>query len=1098
MQAILGTMLLAAIFGYMAWLTCAKDVFKKTSNKTYLVAVLALGFVVRLIAASSYRGHETDMNCFVGWADMAFSNGLSQFYLSEGFHDYPPGYVYVLYVLGAIKQLFSLKGPILWVVLKLPAIVCDLCLGYMAYNLTTEKFSKLAGTVVCAFVVLNPTVILNSSLWGQVDSVLALFCVMSIYLAAQHKLGKSFFVFAAALLIKPQAIFFAPVLLFGFIDEFFLRAEFDKRRFINTILCGVGAVAMLLVLFMPFGNTPIEGISVILNQYISTIGQYNYMTINAFNLYGALGQNWTELTAFASVLGYVFIVAVVIFSAFMFFRNEGKERYFFTAFILVFGIYMLSVKMHERYAFPGIFMLIMAVAISPTNKNMLTYGLFSLSQFFNIAWVLFVYESDTGAYYKSPVIIVASLINLLLFAWVVYGTNKKIRAKSKSETESKPAFKTSEKFVRITAFDISAMLVITAIYGGIAFYKLGDRFSPETYTEITTQPITIDLGEEQEISSTAFYLGARHLESNRNITLSYLDNNGISVYNDIIDDGSVFVWTLREDNPVTARYVEISTNSDDVVYMNELCFIDVDGAVITPQSFDGGAEMFDEQEYLDTEKSYMSGTYFDEIYHPRTAYEFLHHLSVYEWTHPPLGKVLMGIGIALFGMTPFGWRFVGTLLGVVMVPIVYLIARRMFKYRWLSVQTCLLYTFDFMHFTQTRLATIDTYVTLFIMLMYYYMYKYYKKSFYDMPLHKTFIPLGLSGIFFGLSVASKWTGIYAGVGLALIFFITIYDRWREYKYALLSPDGETNSISHKFVIDSFAKNTVKTLLYCCLMFIAVPFAIYTLSYIPYLLTPSGEGLKTIFINAEQMLTYHGKTVVDSTHAYSSYWYEWPIMYRPLWYYANTLDNGLKQGISAFGNPAVWWIGIGAVAYNMALAIIIPLRRKNYFNKNKYLFAVAYGLIFAILTILAGLAGMSNEKLTRLLPCVMLYSVIIVGTFIITMMYDDRIKETSNRIPLFLLIGYFSGYMPWILVLRTTYIYHYFPCVVFVVLMIGYSIKTFYENVQNKKTVIVGATIYTLVAVGLFILFYPVISGQPVSLDFAEQYLKWFKSWVLVA
>ena len=52
--------------------------------------------------------------------------------------------------------------------------------------------------------------------------------------------------------------------------------------------------------------------------------------------------------------------------------------------------------------------------------------------------------------------------------------------------------------------------------------------------------------------------------------------------------------------------------------------------------------------------------------------------------------------------------------------------------------------------------------------------------------------------------------------------------------------------------------------------------------------------------------------------------------------------------------------------------------------------------------------------------------------------------------------------------------------------------------ENKKTVIVGATIYTLVAVGLFILFYPVISGQPVSLDFAEQYLKWFKSWVLVA
>ena len=76
------------------------------------------------------------------------------------------------------------------------------------------------------------------------------------------------------------------------------------------------------------------------------------------------------------------------------------------------------------------------------------------------------------------------------------------------------------------------------------------------------------------------------------------------------------------------------------------------------------------------------------------------------------------------------------------------------------------------------------------------------------------------------------------------------------------------------------------------MFIAVPFAIYTLSYIPYMNTPSGEGFKTIFANAEYMLKYHGKDVVSSTHPFSSYWFEWPIMYRPIWYYSNSLDNGI--------------------------------------------------------------------------------------------------------------------------------------------------------------------------------------------------------------
>ena len=85
-----------------------------------------------------------------------------------------------------------------------------------------------------------------------------------------------------------------------------------------------------------------------------------------------------------------------------------------------------------------------------------------------------------------------------------------------------------------------------------------------------------------------------------------------------------------------------------------------------------------------------------------------------------------------------------------------------------------------------------------------------------------------------------------------------------------------------------------------------------------------------------------------------------------------------------------------------------------------------------------------------------------------------------------------------LVLRTTYIYHYFPCVVFVVLMIGYCFRSLYDNAKNKKAVLAAGIGYAVIVVGLFVLFYPVISGAPVSLDFAEKWLKWFSSWVLVA
>ena len=84
---------------------------------------------------------------------------------------------------------------------------------------------------------------------------------------------------------------------------FYIYGDYDNQ---NIMVCtieldddintagAIGAILAVFVLFMPFGNNPIHGIQVIINQYIQTIGQYNYMTVNAFNLYGALGKNWVS------------------------------------------------------------------------------------------------------------------------------------------------------------------------------------------------------------------------------------------------------------------------------------------------------------------------------------------------------------------------------------------------------------------------------------------------------------------------------------------------------------------------------------------------------------------------------------------------------------------------------------------------------------------------------------------------------------------------------------------------------------------------------------------------------------------------------------
>ena len=39
--------------------------------------------------------------------------------------------------------------------------------------------------------------------------------------------------------------------------------------------------------------------------------------------------------------------------------------------------------------------------------------------------------------------------------------------------------------------------------------------------------------------------------------------------------------------------------------------------------------------------------------------------------------------------------------------------------------------------------------------------------------------------------------------------------------------------------------------------------------------------------------------------------------------------------------------------------------------------------------------------------------------------------------------------------------------------------------------------YTVLVIVLFIMFYPVLSGVPVSVDYVKHFLKWFDSWVLI-
>lgn len=988
MIALIFTSFLYLIFGYMLMTCISKDKSKQAENRKGLFLLLMAGLVIRYVGALVYSGYENDMYCFKGWADLMFKDGPSGFYTSDMFTDYPPVYMYVLWLIGAIKNFIPLTETGLNLLIKTPAIICDLLIGLLLFNVANRKIGSKSAYIASALWLFNPAVFINSALWGQVDSVFTFLVFLTIMLITEKKTVSSFFIFAVSVMLKPQTLFYTPILLLAVAEEAIYPA-FKPKELLRYIGFGILAILFALAICAPFG------ISNVLKQYIGTLSSYQYASVNAYNLWSALGLNWAKLTPMMSFIGTASIVAVVILASVFFFNMKSEHKYFWLGGFICFSVFVLAVKMHERYAFPTMLLLLAGFILDRSNKKAkLAYLLVTATQIINTGHVLF-YTLDGKSPTSNELLTarVAGFVAVAVFAWLLYTTYKMCTFK-KAERVS------PEKDYKIRRNDVIAILSLTAVYSAIALFNLGNMFAPETKVKLINETKTFALDENNGISRMKFFLGEYHIHDGNTLKIELNNTAGENVYETVIDSANVFYWSEYKFNIPEATELVLSTTGKVSIF--EMAFFDKDGNIIA-----GEGELFDESALVPEYQNFRNSTYFDEIYHARTAYEFLEGDNVYEWTHPPLGKVIISIGIKLFGMNPFGWRIMGTLFGIMMVPVIYIFAKKLFGESYLSFFATVLFTFDFMHFTQTRIATIDVYITFFIMLMYMFMLSYLREDFYG-DIKKLLVPLGFSGISFGLGIASKWTGAYAGAGLAVIFFVSLLSHYREYKNGNL-----------KAVI--FPKRAVALMLFCVGVFVVIPAIIYILSYIPFLKT-EGVGIKGIWDNQLAMFNYHSD--IEATHSFSSRWYQWPIIYRPVWYYSKELGETMRGGISAMGNPLVWWAGIPAFFYTAYLAI-----------------------------------------------------------------------KKRDKTALFLSISYLAQLLPWVLVSRITFIYHYFPCVPFVVLMLAFSADKLLGNSKSAKT---AMALYLAGTVVLFVMFYPVLSGYPVSMEYVKTFLKWSNEWILVS
>lgn len=580
----------------------------------------------------------------------------------------------------------------------------------------------------------------------------------------------------------------------------------------------------------------------------------------------------------------------------------------------------------------------------------------SLGEFLNY-FILFsagTYIAFVDKIFSSSDIKFVTAVSILTVLMALYFAKNKLSVYTDGERNGRSG---AEKFGRV---NLLHMILLTAVYAAVVFFRIGSLEAPQTSMTMSRQDnsdIVLDLGEYKNVSKLNFFLGYKN---NAGIAIS--DFNEEERKWELFDEdrrlGSVFNWN---EVPLerNMRYIGIVFTEQEEYELNELVVVDADGNVLTPVNSGEYPQLFDEQEKYPENTTYYYRTMFDEVYHGRTAYEFLNDLPIYENSHPPLGKKLISLGIAAFGMTPFGWRFVPAIFGIFMVPVMYLFVWKLSHKKFTALVGTVLFCTEFMHFTLSRIATIDIIAAFFMMLMFLCMYIFAEALAADRSFKEQSIWLFLCGISTAFAVATKWTGVYAAIGIAVIFFACIL-----------------KSCKKNGGIGKNVPYLKKLFGVCFASFIIIPAAVYCLSYIQFSQAyPDKSCIEHAVSNSAHMLSYHSG--LNASHPYESEWYEWLVDRRPVLDAFTIVSDGASSTVSTFGNPLILLCGLAALLHNLwlwrgkgsarsgflVIAYLSMLMPWLFIHRTVFIYQYFICIIIMILMICESLGHMKRPKLT---------------------------------------------------------------------------------------------------------------------------------------
>ncbi len=189
--------------------------------------------------------------------------------------------------------------------------------------------------------------------------------------------------------------------------------------------------------------------------------------------------------------------------------------------------------------------------------------------------------------------------------------------------------------------------------------------------------------------------------------------------------------------------------------------------------------------------------------------------------------------------------------------------------------------------------------------------------------------------------------------------------------------------------------------------------------------PQGMIQNIIDINVK-MLEINSATMYD--HYYNSRFWEWPFMYRGIVYYWKHLPNGYHECVYLFGTPFIYWTAF--------LATLV-----GFFVMDRH-----FHLFFSNATV-------------------------------------SRVQQTLSTAVSICIFGFLANYLPYALVKRPTYIYHYHPALYFAILLCGVLIDTIF-GVRSRGLAqqLKVSTVMFLISVALvsYIFFLPFSIASPLN------------------